>query len=112
VVGSDLYTDISNVLKLSTTLLAKYHRTLIKMTYVQCLGSVNILCLLWPGGATTRQAASTWPVAALHITGDITDGSDSGLMTDLERLCACVHMRVTVTDCVGVRQTEWQTVAV
>jgi hypothetical protein len=54
-IGSDLYTDISNVLKFSSALLVKYYRTLIKLKYVQCLGSVNMLRLLWPGGATTRQ---------------------------------------------------------
>jgi hypothetical protein len=56
-VGSDLYTDISTVLKLSSTLLVKYYRTLIKLEYwyVQCLGCVNIWRLLWPSGATTRQ---------------------------------------------------------
>jgi hypothetical protein len=54
-IGSDLYTDISNVLQLSSTLLVKYYRKLIKLKYVQCLGCGNILRLLWPGGATTRQ---------------------------------------------------------
>jgi hypothetical protein len=55
VVGSDLCTDISNVLNISSTLLVKYYRMLIKLKYVQYLGSVNILRLLWPGGANTRQ---------------------------------------------------------
>jgi hypothetical protein len=48
-------------------------------------------------------AADTWPIAALHITGDIADRGDSDWMTDLDRLCACDSDSDWLCD----SETEW-----